>query len=453
MNKIVIFDWGGVVESHENDLQDLKQAKIRMIKRFNSNLSDEEILKRWTDKTSKGISIGATNDLENIKDWVNLIQRNMNINVQFEEFKRIYEEELSKVKYYKDVVEYAHSLKKKCKIAILSNLMPFDKKRIDDQYNLNQFDYVYLSFELGMRKPNNDIYEYVLNNLKIEPKNILFIDDDLNNILAAKTYGWNTCQAFGYQLDKIKIAVDKFLNDDWKLTFEENFKNLNNWNFEQGFIRNNELQYYTDKNYTLDDNGLTIIGKKEKIKNENYDCNSSNWQFSREYSLVTSTSITTKGKFDFKNGYIEAKIKMPVGKGVWPAFWLLGSNKKWPYGGEIDIMEYLGRTEDIIYHNAHSKNHICKSYNSFEEKVLNSSTEYHTYGLYKDQDILEFYVDRKLQGRLVRKADYNLTDDWPFNSEFYIIINLALGGNWAEELDMDALPAYYNISYIKVWEK
>lgn len=211
MNKIVIFDWGGVVESHENDLQDLKQAKIKMIRKLNNSLSDEEILQRWTDKTSTGKSIGSSNKDEDIKDWVNLVQKNMDINIPFEEFKKRYEEELTSVKYYKDVVEYAHSLKGRCKIAILSNLMPFDKKRINDQYNLSKFDYVYLSFEVEMRKPNRDIYEYVLNDLGVKPEQILFIDDDSQNISIAKQCGWNTCQAFGYELNKIKDAVETFL--------------------------------------------------------------------------------------------------------------------------------------------------------------------------------------------------------------------------------------------------
>ena len=123
------------------------------------------------------------------------------------------EEELTSVKYYKDVVEFAHSLKDKCKIAILSNLMLFDKKRIDDQYDLSKFDYVYLSFELGMRKPNKKIYEYVLNDLNVKPENILFIDDDYNNIVSARECGWNTCQAFGYELDRIKDDVHKFLEE------------------------------------------------------------------------------------------------------------------------------------------------------------------------------------------------------------------------------------------------
>lgn len=211
MDKVVIFDWGGVVENHENDLKDLKNAKIRVIRRFNKTLSDDEILKRWTYKTEKGTSLSIINSEIEIRNWVSMINRNMNINVSFEEFKNAYEEEFSLIRYYKDVVEYAHSLKDRCKIAILSDLILFDKKRIDNQYDLSKFDKVYLSFEIGISKPDRRIYEYVLNDLKIPAENILFIDDDINNIITAKKCGWNTCEAFGYDLDKIKKSVDKFL--------------------------------------------------------------------------------------------------------------------------------------------------------------------------------------------------------------------------------------------------
>lgn len=211
MKKVVVFDWGGIVDSHEDNFKDLNDAKIRLIRRYNKELSDDDILKRWTDLTSDGICIGSTNKEKDIINWVNLLQNNMNIKVPFNEFKKSYEEEYSKIKYYKDVVDYAHSLKSKCEIAILSNLGPFDKKRIDDQYKLSEFDHVYLSFEVGMHKPDKEIYEYVTKDLNISPKDILLIDDDNSNILAAKEYGWQTCLSYGYELDKIKASVDKFL--------------------------------------------------------------------------------------------------------------------------------------------------------------------------------------------------------------------------------------------------
>lgn len=211
IDKIVIFDWGGVCESHEDNMHDLEKAKIRVIKKFNNKLSDEEILRRWTSRNSKGVLIGALNRREDIEDWFNLFKKNMDISVSYEEFKRTYEEELSTVKYYKELVDYAHSLKGRCKIAVLSNLTPLDRKRINDQYNLDMFDFVYLSFEMGIRKPDGKVYEYVLNDLGITGENILFIDDVFDNTSMARKYGWNTCQAFGYELDKIKEAVESFL--------------------------------------------------------------------------------------------------------------------------------------------------------------------------------------------------------------------------------------------------
>lgn len=211
MNKVVIFDWGGIVESHEYDMKDLNDAKIRMIKRIDSSLSDEEILSKWINKTPDGVNIGTVSDLKEVKRYVEFLQKSLGINISYKDFVNLYEEEFKAVKYYKDVVDYAHSLKSRCKIAILSNLMYFDKKRINDQYDLSKFDYIYLSFEIGMRKPDEKIYKYVLDDLKVKPEDILFIDDDYQNILAAKKCGWNTCLAFGYELDKIKKSVDDFL--------------------------------------------------------------------------------------------------------------------------------------------------------------------------------------------------------------------------------------------------
>ncbi len=211
MCKVVIFDWGGVVESHEDNLKDCKDARERLIRRYNNNLSNQDIADGWVNQTSTGIQIETTNDIDDIKDWVNVIQTHLRINVPFIEFKKMYEEEFAKVKYYKEVVDYAHSLKKRCKIAILSNLIAFDKKRIDDECHLDQFDYVYLSFKIGLLKPDKRIYEYVLKDLNVLPSDILFIDDNHQNILVAKECGWNTCEAFGYELSKIKNCVEKFL--------------------------------------------------------------------------------------------------------------------------------------------------------------------------------------------------------------------------------------------------
>lgn len=210
-NKVVIFDWGGVVESHEHNQKELNDAKIRLIEKFTKKLSGEEILSRFVYETKDGTKTGTINEEEKIREWVSFLEEKMEVMLPFEEFKKQYEKEFSSISYYKDVAIYAHSLKGRCKIAILSNLGPFDKVRINSQYDLSKFDFVYLSFEIGIRKPDRRIYEYVQEDLKVDGKDILFIDDAIENIEMARSCGWNTCQAYGYQLDKIKDSVETFL--------------------------------------------------------------------------------------------------------------------------------------------------------------------------------------------------------------------------------------------------
>lgn len=213
MQKIVIFDWGGVVLNHENNCEQIYKATVRLIRHFNKDISEEEILENWTFRNSLGHHAGTLNDEKSIKDWVNTLEKVMNIDVEFEVFKEKYEEEFGKVEHYKEVVEYIHSLKDKCKIGILSNLNAFDRKRIDEHMDFKKFDYVFLSFEIGIKKPDREVYEYVSDKLKVAPENILFIDDKIINIKAAESCGWKTCNTYGYELEKIKEAVNKFLQD------------------------------------------------------------------------------------------------------------------------------------------------------------------------------------------------------------------------------------------------
>ena len=90
--------------------------------------------------------------------------------------------------------------------------MFLDKERLNKQVTLNKYDYVWLSFEIGALKPNDKVYEIVEKECKIEPENILFIDDKKENTISAKSRGWNTCNCFGFEIEKIKSAIDNFLN-------------------------------------------------------------------------------------------------------------------------------------------------------------------------------------------------------------------------------------------------
>ena len=216
MEKVVIFDWGGVImHKHPVENND-KQAIIRTIRSFNPSLTDSEAWNVYTStvKDENGIYVSRQNDLESLLKWVKRICQKGNFNTTIDEFFRKFIEEYLKVGYYQDLVDYIHSLKDKCKIAIFSDLICCCYPVLDKQVDLSQFDYVWLSYLTHERKNVETPFIIVEKDLNIEPSNILFIDDTSVNIENAKKRGWNTCQAFGYELYKIKSSVESFLNKE-----------------------------------------------------------------------------------------------------------------------------------------------------------------------------------------------------------------------------------------------
>jgi len=230
-----------------------------------------------------------------------------------------------------------------------------------------------------------------------------------------------------------------------KLLWEENFdgKSLNEavWNYELGDgcpnvcgWGNNERQIYTKSNHIIKDGKLIITIKKDGDK-------------------YTSTRITTAGKKEFKYGYMEARAKLPVGKGIWPAFWMLGSNIKqagWPLAGEIDILEYVGKEQDIVYTTLHTQKNHGDHANSKKTSFPDIEEGYHTYGVNWTAKEIEFYVD----GKAVYKFDPKdkPVEVWPFDQPFYFIINTAVGGNFGgPEVDDSIFPQEFIVDYVKVY--
>lgn len=207
-DKIVIFDWGGVIESHKEGEYCVNKALINLIKYFNNAIDSNNLIKRYYDICANN-KIDTQNNENN--NFFKEIKKEFDLKCDSKEFYERYMKEFDKIEYYKDVVEYAHTLKDKCKIGILSNLGFLDKQRLDKQVNLKQFDYVWLSFEIGFSKPDERIYEVIEKDCGIKPENILFIDDYQPNIEVANTRGWNTCNAYGYELSKIKESIIRFL--------------------------------------------------------------------------------------------------------------------------------------------------------------------------------------------------------------------------------------------------
>ena len=204
-NKLILFDWGNIVESFTtgytcidawNDLfiscgYDGKEAAYNKLHKY---------------------KLTRIKDYQEFEKVYEQMKTDFNLNKSFDEFIDIYKDTFDKVYYYKDVSEYEKSLKDKCYIGIFSNLTIFDKERLDKQVDLSKYDYVFLSYEMGLRKPEIEIYNKVQSNLPFKPADILFIDDKLANVESASKIGWNVLQTKGLELDKIKQTCEDFLN-------------------------------------------------------------------------------------------------------------------------------------------------------------------------------------------------------------------------------------------------
>lgn len=231
------------------------------------------------------------------------------------------------------------------------------------------------------------------------------------------------------------------------LVWEENFDgetlDMDIWNFElgdgcdQGICGwgNQELQRYTDSNHSLSDGILTI-----NIEKGNF---------------YTSTRITTKGKKEFQYGKVEARMKLPQGDGLWPAFWMLGNDiddAGWPDCGEIDIMEYVGRMPGVVHHSLHTRSSHGATINTKKVIVANPEEEFHIYGMEWSSKAIDFYVDGELKYTYAPGTTNN--DYWPFDKPFYFLLNAAVGGGFGGAVTTDEIfPQQFQIDYIKVYQR
>jgi beta-glucanase (GH16 family) len=224
----------------------------------------------------------------------------------------------------------------------------------------------------------------------------------------------------------------------YKLVWSDEFDDSINttvWNFEKGGDGwgNNEQEYYQAANASVENGNLVITAKKETIGSNGY----------------TSSRMTTQGKKEFEYGRIEARIKLPVVKGLWPAFWMLGANINtvgWPRCGETDIMEHIN-TDSIVYGTIHWDNngHVQDG-----GHTTSSPAAYHVYSVEWTATAIRWYIDS------VKFYESNILGNSTeeFQNPFFIILNLAVGGNWpGQEIDDSLLPAKMYIDYVRVYQK
>lgn len=213
MEKIIIFDWGGVILKEYPEHYCDRDAIISTIKKFNNNLSDEEAYQLYLDtlKDEADNIISIYDDYENKYKWYERINDKGNLNTTYEEFVNAFINNYKNIDKYEEVVNYIYSLKDKVKLGLFSDLIFTCFEALNKHIDLNIFDYVFLSYIEGFTKSNIESFINVESKLKIDVNNILFIDNNETNINNAKERGWNTCLAYGYELDKIKENINKFL--------------------------------------------------------------------------------------------------------------------------------------------------------------------------------------------------------------------------------------------------
>jgi len=237
---------------------------------------------------------------------------------------------------------------------------------------------------------------------------------------------------------------------DYTLIFSEEFDNPTldplKWNIESGYASNQEKQYYSTgyQNIRIEGGNLILTGRKEQAEVTD--------------RFYTSGRVNTKGKGFIKYGKVEARISLPAGAGTWPAFWMMPESNtygSWPKSGEIDIMEHIGSNPTMISHAVHTANKNGSAGNNWfnRQTLTTAENNFHTYSIIWGPDDIKFYIDDVKSVTLYR----NFAEDykgWPFNQNFYVILNLALGGTMGGTIN-DAIfnnPVEMKVDYLHIYQ-
>lgn len=237
------------------------------------------------------------------------------------------------------------------------------------------------------------------------------------------------------------------------------------WNYENGFVRNEEEQWYQPGNAWCKNGKLIIEARKEQRNNPFFRTGSNNWRTNREFIQYTSSSVNTSGKKEFLYGRFEVRAKIPVSEGAWPAIWTLGRELPWPSCGEIDIMEFY-RIQGIPHILANVAWGNDKPYNAvwnskkivfkhFTDRNAKWADSFHTWRMDWDENTIKLFLDEELLNEVSLKETVNGSigqGSNPFRKPQYLLLNLALGGNGGK-IDPNALPMKYEIDYVRVYQR
>ncbi|SMD43673.1 Beta-glucanase/Beta-glucan synthetase [Aquiflexum balticum DSM 16537] len=250
---------------------------------------------------------------------------------------------------------------------------------------------------------------------------------------------------FGFLLSCQEKPNNKLI---WSDEFEyEGLPDTVNWTYDVGDHGwgNNELQFYTkekSENARVENGRLIIEAHLDS-------------SFTKGFS---SAKLHTKGNASWQYGYMEIKAKLPSGVGTWPAIWMMPEENKyggWPKSGEIDIMEHVGYDQGVIHGTVHAEafNHRKGTQKGAKIQVLTCSEEFHVYAIDWSEDRIDFYLDGK-QYHTFENTGKGF-EEWPFDHPFYLILNIAVGGDWGgtQGVDPEIWPQRMEVDYVRVYSE
>lgn len=263
---------------------------------------------------------------------------------------------------------------------------------------------------------------------------------------------------------------DSVQKEDLVLVWQDEFgqdgvPNPSNWNYEYGFVRNQELQWYQAQNAFCKNGSLIIEARCEKVPNPNYSPVGSDWRNIREFASYTSACLVTRGLNEWNaGGYFEVRARIDTSQGAWPAIWLLGTEGPWPDNGEIDMMEFyrINDTPHILANAAWGSavqyrpkwDSVKLPFAHFASKDPAWASKFHTWSMSWNARSMKLFLDNELLNEVDLNKTVNANGENPFvgQKKFFLLLNLAVGANGGIPDDA-AFPLTFEIDYVRVYQK
>jgi beta-glucanase (GH16 family) len=250
--------------------------------------------------------------------------------------------------------------------------------------------------------------------------------------------------------------------ENYKLVWSDEFNKKGRpdttiWDYERGFVRNEELQWYQPENAYVKKGRLIIEARRETRANPNYTEDAKDWRRNRRNIEYTSSCLITRGKEEWLYGRFVMRARIDISPGMWPAWWTLGVSKRWPANGEIDIMEYYREKllANVACLGESGRPEWYSRTFSTDSLGTNWSKKFHVWRMDWSKDFIELYVDGQLLNKVAVDSLYNKDGSGfnPFRQAHYMLLNLAVGGQNGGDPSSTSFPRKFEIDYVRVYQK